>query len=88
MISKVFTIISAEGLHMRPAGILASEMGKFDCNIDIIYNDVTINAKSLMNILAACIKCGADIEIRCDGDDEQEALNRAEELIQSDFLAE
>lgn len=87
MVSKIFTIISAEGLHMRPAGILAGEMGKFDCDVNIIYNDTTINAKSLMNILAACIKCGADIEIRCSGDGEQEALDRAEELIESDFLA-
>lgn len=86
MISKVFTVISPEGLHMRPAGILAGEMGKFDCDVDIHYNGTTINAKSLMNILAACIKCGSDIEISCDGEDEQEALERAEELITSNFI--
>lgn len=86
MVSRKFTVISAEGLHMRPAGVLTSEMCKFDCDVEILYNGTTINAKSLLNILASCIKCGAEIELRCDGNDEKEALERAGELIQSDFL--
>ena len=86
MVSKKFTVISAEGLHMRPAGVLTGEMCKFDCDVEILYNNASINAKSLLNILAACIKCGAEIELRCNGDDEKDALKRAEELIQSDFL--
>ncbi len=87
MVSKKFTIISAEGLHLRTAGVLANEMCKFDCDVQIIYNDNCINAKSLLNILGACIKCGAEIELQCSGEDEQEAIQKAEELIMSDFLA-
>ncbi len=86
MVSKIFTIISSDGLHMRTAGVLASEMGKFPCDVDIIHNGTTFNAKSLMNVLTACIKCGDDIEIRCSGDDEQEALSCAENLIESNFI--
>lgn len=88
MVSKKLTVISAEGLHMRPAGVLTGEMCKFDCEVEILYKGITINAKSLLNILASCIKCGAEIELRCNGDDEQEALERAEELIESDFLVD
>lgn len=88
MVSKKLTVISAEGLHMRPAGVLTCEMCKFDCDVEILYKGATINAKSLLNILASCIKCGAEIELQCNGDDEQKALERAEELIQSDFLVD
>lgn len=86
MVNKTFTIISADGLHLRTAGVLASEMGKFSCNVAIIHNGMTFNAKSLMNILTACIKCGDNVEICCSGDDEQEALSRAEDLIESNFI--
>ncbi|MCI5655514.1 MAG: HPr family phosphocarrier protein [Candidatus Pseudoruminococcus sp.] len=86
MISKKFTVISAEGLHLRTAGILANELCKYDCNSEILYKGNMINAKSLLNIMAACIKCGDEIELQCDGVDEKEALKKAEELIESDFI--
>lgn len=81
MVSKRVTVIAAEGMHMRPAGIFANEMGKFSCDVTIKFNEKEINAKSLLNILAACIKCGSDIEIVCDGADENEALQKAVEII-------
>ena len=36
--------------------------------------------------MAACIKCGDEIDFQCDGIDEKEAIKKAEELIQSDFI--
>ena len=86
MISKKFTVISAEGLHLRTAGVLANELCKYDCNSEILYKGNMINAKSLLNIMAACIKCGDEIELQCDGVDEKEALKKAEELIESHFI--
>lgn len=88
MVSKKFTVISAEGLHLRTAGVLAGEMCKYDCDAEILYKENIINAKSLLNIMAACIKCGDEIDFRCNGIDEKEALERAEELIESDFTAD
>lgn len=85
MLSKTFTISNAQGLHMRPAGIFVGEMGKFSCNVAIRFKNNEINAKSLMNIIAACIKCGSQIEVICDGSDEQEAMDKASELIASGF---
>lgn len=36
-----------------------------------------------MNIIAACIKCGSEVEIECSGADEQQALDEAVKLIES-----
>ena len=85
MLNKIFTIISAEGLHLRTAGILANELCKYDCDSEILYKGDMINAKSLLNIMAACIKCGDEIELQCNGIDEKEAIEKAEKLIASDF---
>ena len=33
--------------------------------------------------MSACIKCGAEIELQCDGPDENDALDAAVKLIES-----
>ena len=38
-----------------------------------------------MAIVAACIKCGDEIEIQCEGSDEEAALNEAADMIGSGF---
>lgn len=83
MITQKMTVKNPQGLHMRPAGVFAKEMGKFECSVFIKYKNNKVNAKSLLNIIAACIKCGSEIDIECDGADEQEAMAKAIELIES-----
>lgn len=83
MVSKNLTLTNAQGFHMRPASVFSSAMGKYDCSITIKFNGNDYNAKSLLNIIAACIKCGSEIEIVCDGADENEALAEATQLIES-----
>ena len=81
MVSQKMIITNPVGLHLRPAGVFANEMMKYECDVRIIYKDSTVNAKSLLSIMAACIKCGAEIVVECEGVDEREALKKAEELI-------
>ena len=83
MVSKNLTLTNAQGFHMRPASVFSSAMGKYACSITIKFNGNDYNAKSLLNIIAACIKCGSEIEIVCDGADENEALAEATQLIES-----
>lgn len=83
MVKEKVTLVNSQGFHMRPAGVFSGEMGKFESDITIKYNGNDINGKSLMNIIAAGIKCGSEIEICCEGADEQQALNKAVELINS-----
>lgn len=85
MVSKEFTIKNSLGLHMRPAGTLAAAMNKFFSEITIIKDGESINAKSIMHVMAACIKFGADIRVECDGEDEQAALDKFTELVESGF---
>ncbi len=83
MVSQTVKVINEQGLHMRPAGIFAKEMGTFAANVNVEMDGKTINGKSVMLIIAACIKCGAELTITCDGADEEAALARAVELIES-----
>lgn len=85
MVTQTITVYNTQGLHMRPAGTLAAAMSKYDCDVTIKFNGNNVNGKSLMNIIAACIKCGSTIDVICSGDNEQAALDEAISIIENDL---
>jgi phosphocarrier protein len=85
MVSKTIIIKNPEGLHMRPAGVLASEMENFPCKVTIIHDGKRYNAKSLINIISARIKHSAEVIFECDGDLEEEALAKVDEIASQNF---
>ncbi len=85
MVSRTLTVNNPEGLHMRPAGVVAKEMGKFSCDVTIVFGEKRINAKSLINIISACIKKGSEVTFECNGDDEEEAMAKIVELESQNF---
>lgn len=85
MVEKTYLIRNEQGLHMRPAGIVTNAMMKFSCNVNLIVNGNKINAKSIMNIMAACIKKGTLITLACDGPQEEDAIKKFDELYESGF---
>ena len=83
MVSKQTRISNPMGMHMRPAGMFANAMMKLDSDVNLVANGKTVNAKSIMNLIAACIKCGTEVEVQCSGPDEEAALMEAVRLIES-----
>lgn len=75
MVSKKIIVNSALGIHLRPAGAMCEAAVKYDSHITFIYGDgKTANAKSVISILAAGVKCGDEIELVAEGNDEAEAI--------------
>jgi phosphocarrier protein len=85
MVSQATKVINEMGFHMRPANVFVTTMTKYQSNINLIIGDKKINGKSIMNIMAACIKCGTELTVECDGSDEGAMLNAAIDLIESGF---
>lgn len=85
MISRKVTIKNPTGLHLRPAGILCKEAMHFQSLITFNYNGNTANAKSVLSVLGACIKSGDEIELVCDGPDEEQALESLVKIIDEGF---
>ena len=79
MVSKNLKVVNSDGLHMRPANAFATAYVKIETG------NTQVNAKSVMNLIAACIKFGTEITIVCDGDDENEALAEAAGMVESGF---
>ena len=74
MVSQKITIKNPTGLHLRPAGILCKEAMQYKSLITFKFRDNTANAKSVLSVLGACVKCGDEIELFCEGEDEDAAL--------------
>lgn len=83
MVSRKATVKNPSGLHLRPAETLCKEALKYESNVTFRFEDCTANAKSVLSVLGACVKCGDEIEIFCEGTDEQEAIENLTAAIDS-----
>ena len=82
MVSQFVKITNPTGLHLRPAGNLCREAMKFKCKVTFEYDGRnTANAKSVLSVLGACIKTGDEINLICDGEDEETALKELVEFV-------
>lgn len=85
MVKEVVTITNPTGLHLTPAGLFCKTAMRFKSQILVekqgINGDVAANAKSVLSILGACIKYGDVICIRCEGEDEKQALHTMVEIV-------
>ena len=75
MVSKKVVVMNPTGLHLKPAAAFCKEAMNFRSTVTFTFGNATANAKSVLSVLAACVKCGDEIEIICAGPDEEEALS-------------
>ena len=74
MVKEKVILQNETGLHARPAGELAKLATSFKCNINLNANGKTASAKSILGIMSLGIKAKTEIEIECDGEDEEIAI--------------
>lgn len=86
MVSKKVTVVNEQGMHMRPAGALAKVVKEHaDCEVTLNANGKSVKAKSPMQIMSACMKKGCEVEIVCDGANEQAVLDEIAAMFESGF---
>lgn len=49
----------------------------------LIHNGKKIQPKSILNLMAAALKKGTEIEVQCEGENEEADLKKITELIES-----
>ncbi|MCI8513518.1 MAG: HPr family phosphocarrier protein [Lachnospiraceae bacterium] len=74
MREETFDVINPTGLHMRPAAVLAKQAAGYDCEVSLVYKGKEMDAKSVLNIMAANIQAGSQITLICNGSDEDRAI--------------
>ena len=85
MVKETFVIENETGLHARPATEIAKIAMKYKCDVNFIVNGKTINAKSPLMIMAAGIKSKTELEIFCEGEEEEKAIEELKTFLQSNL---
>ena len=85
MVSQKLVIKNKSGLHARLAGMLAQAAMK--CKSDVwIMLGKKVQVKSILNLMAAGIKSGTEIELACEGENEAEDLKTLAALTESGLV--
>ncbi len=88
MAEKTFKVTSESGIHARPATVLVQVAGKFNSDINLVYNGRSVNLKSIMGVMSLGIAEGAEITITAEGQDADDALEALTETIKNEGLGE
>lgn len=69
-----YTITDKEGIHARPAGAFIKEATAFPCSVTLVKGDKEVDAKRIFAVMSLAVKCGEEVTLRTDGEQEEEAM--------------
>ena len=85
MIERDIEIKNKLGLHARAAAKLVHTAARFRSDIKIRKGDEEVDGKSILGILLLAAARGTTITIKATGEDEAEAVEAIEKLIDAKF---
>ncbi|WP_105615606.1 HPr family phosphocarrier protein [Vallitalea okinawensis] len=85
MTSSSVKLINEAGLHARPANLFIRLAKEFKSQITVEKDGVKVDAKGILGILTLGAACGCTITLEADGQDEKEAIEALQELVESGF---
>ena len=96
MKSFTYTLTDPQGIHARPAGLLAKAAAGYQSAITLEVNgaksDITLaapggtaDAKRLMAIMRLAAKAGMDVLVTCEGADEDAAAEGLQKFFQENL---
>ncbi len=85
MKEKVFVVKNALGLHARPAALFVQTTHRYKSRIKVSKDGAEVDGKSIMGILTLAAEKGTPLTITVDGPDEDDLLQKLEELFGKNF---
>ena len=80
-VSKTVFVHNELGLHARPAAKLAQAAQQYQSHITLEYDDMVVDAKSILDILSLAAGRGASLTLRCSGEDAGKAAESLDALF-------
>ncbi len=85
MIEREIEIKNKLGLHARAAAKLVHTAARFKADIKLRKGEEEVDGKSILGILLLAAGRGSTVTLKANGEDEREALNAVEQLIDAKF---
>lgn len=80
-----YIITDKEGIHARPAGELVKMAGSFESDVKIKKDDKTADMKRIFGVMGLGIKCGNEVTITVEGEDEDTAAEALESFFRKNL---
>jgi phosphocarrier protein HPr len=78
-------IVNKKGLHARASAKIVESAARFKSLITISKDGQTVDARSIMGLMMMAAGIGSEIEIRCKGEDCDEAMAAIVALVEAKF---
>lgn len=88
MVTGVAKVKNKNGIHLRLAGELVKAATRFRSSIKVSKNGQEVDAKSILGVAGLGAECGAELEFKIEGADEQQALAHLIDLVDNQFAQE
>lgn len=82
---KTVVLTNRMGLHARPSTQIATAASRFSSDVTITKDDMTVDAKSVLELLMLAAECGSELTIQADGPDAQATVQAIAALIETRF---
>ena len=79
----VYTVQNEMGLHLGPAQIIAQEAQKFNSTMTISAKNKSADMKKVFGIVGLGAKCGEQIFVEIQGEDEEAAASSIQAVLQN-----
>ncbi len=84
-VQKTVTVVNPQGLHARPAYILAELAGRFDAKVELVKDNERVDGKSILSIMTLAAEKGSQICIEASGPDAEAAVEAIAKLVEQGF---
>ena len=78
---KEIMVNSTQGLHAKLAAKIVQIASQYDSDVKIVYDDHTIDAKSILSLISLAIPSGEYITIVAEGKDADAIIASIEKII-------
>jgi phosphocarrier protein HPr len=85
-LARQFQITNAMGMHARPAALFVKTASRFDSDITVEKDDMSVSGKSIMGLMTLEASIGTILKITATGLDAQEALDELHLLFEKKFF--
>ena len=80
-----YVLTDREGIHARPAGLLVKKANEFQSEIKIERGGKSADAKRIFAVMGLAAKCGNTLNVKVEGQDEDEAAKALEEFFKANL---
>jgi phosphocarrier protein HPr len=85
LLEQTAVLANKHGLHARPAAEFVKLASRFECDVKLTKDDLTVDGKSIMGVMMLAAERGSRLVIAASGEDEEQAIKELKAFLETDL---